>query len=89
MASNHHPVSFPDALRQVGRALAESWAAEPKPRVTHLGQCGDRAFCPRGCRDDVPTLERLQNGNVVNRCCVWAVLTPNDYQYTEFAAAFA
>jgi hypothetical protein len=83
------PVSCADTWRQLGRALAESRAAAPKPRVTHEGPCGDRAFCPRGCRTDVATLERLHNGHVVNRCCVFAVLTPNDWQYAEFAAAFA
>ncbi len=83
------PPDTPDTWRKLGRALAESWAAAPKPRVTHDGPCGDRAFCPRGCRVDLPTLERLQNGHVVNRCCVFAVLTPLDYQYPEFAAAFA
>lgn len=86
-----HPPA-PDALdlwRRVGTVLAESSAADPKPRLTHQGRCGDRAFCVRGCRDDLPTLERLPNGHVVNRCCVWAILTPNDWQYAEFAAAFA
>jgi hypothetical protein len=83
------PPDTPDLWRKIGRALAESRAAAPKPRVTHDGPCGERRFCPRGCRDDVATLERLQNGHILNRCCVFAVLTPNDYQYAEFAAAFA
>ena len=82
------PPDTPDFFRRLGRALAEAALSCPRPPLRHTGPCGKRAFCPRGCRDDAPTLERLGNGHILVYCCVRDTLTPLDWRYPEFAAAF-
>lgn len=74
-------------LRRTAVLLANAHDALPRPRLTHVGACGARAY--HNCRPNpvVRSLELLSNGDVLAYCCRRHV-TPNDPDYRAFRVFF-